>query len=211
MSRSAADLGGRRLYGIVDLGYVSPEQAEARTGQLIRGGVEIIQLRAKERQPDELLALGARLRSITAEAGVVFIVNDHVALAARLNADGVHLGQEDGPLAAAREGLDPGKLIGRSTHSLDQAMAAEQEGADYIGFGPLFATPTKPAYPPVGLGDIQRVNNAVKLPVFCIGGIKLENLPSVVAAGARRVVVVSGLLQAENPVEYARAARRLLL
>jgi thiamine-phosphate pyrophosphorylase len=101
-------------------------------------------------------------------------------------------------------------LVGKSTHSLDQALAAQREGADYIGFGPIFATPTKPDYVPIGLSDIKQVHAEVSLPIFCIGGIKIDNLEQVIAAGARRVAIVSGLLKTPNIAEYARMAKRLL-
>src|SRR6185312_6132462 len=101
-------------------------------------------------------------------------------------------------------------LIGKSTHSFEQALAAQKEKADYIGFGPLFATPTKPEYPAIGLNDIGRVHAAVHIPIFCIVGIKRDNLDSVIAAGAKRVVIVSGLLKAPDIAEYARACKKLL-
>jgi thiamine-phosphate pyrophosphorylase len=101
-------------------------------------------------------------------------------------------------------------MVGKSTHSVDQASRAFYEGADYIGFGPIFATPTKPDYPPIGLREIQKVHEAVRIPIFCIGGIKLENLEKVIEAGAQRVVIVSGLLLAEDISAYARAAAELL-
>lgn len=195
------------LYGILDLGYVSPVNAADVARQMMRGGVDILQLRAKRLAAPEILELARLLRPITAEAGVRFIVNDHPALAAAAAADGVHLGQEDGPLAAARTC----GIVGRSTHSLAQARAAHDEGADYLGFGPLFATPTKPDYAPIGLDDIARAHEeAPERPVFCIGGIKLENLPRIIEAGARRAVIVSGLLLAPDVAAYARKARALL-
>jgi thiamine-phosphate pyrophosphorylase len=138
------------------------------------------------------------------------IINDHSEIAASVRAEGVHLGQDDMSIAEARTIVGPGCAIGKSTHSLDQAIRAFYEGADYIGFGPLFATPTKPNYSPIGLTEIAKVHEAVRIPVFCIGGIKLDNLPKVIEAGARRVVIVSGLLQAEDPIGYARDARELL-
>ena len=110
----------------------------------------------------------------------------------------------------ALAGEVPPPLIGKSTHSFAQAVAAEAEGADYIGFGPLFATPTKPGRPAIGLDEIRRVHEAVRIPIFCIGGIKLENLGAVIAAGARRVVIVSGLLLARDIADYARRAKALL-
>jgi thiamine-phosphate pyrophosphorylase len=101
-------------------------------------------------------------------------------------------------------------MVGKSTHSVNQAIRAFDEGADYIGFGPIFATPTKPDYSPIGLDEIRKVHEAVRIPIFCIGGIKLENLPAVIVAGARRVVIVSGLLQAKDIASYARSAKKLL-
>jgi thiamine-phosphate pyrophosphorylase len=141
---------------------------------------------------------------------VPFIINDHPEIARSVRAEGVHLGQDDLPIAEAREIVGPDCLVGKSTHSVDQAIRAFFEGADYIGFGPIFATSTKPDYAPVGLGEIRKVHDAVRIPIFCIGGIKLENLPEVIAAGARRVVIVSGLLLANDIALYARSAKELL-
>ena len=123
--------------------------------------------------------------------------------------EGVHVGQDDDPIAVVREKAGRNVIVGKSTHTLAQAIAAQSEGADYIGFGPIFATPTKPDYKPIGLADIKRVHVDVTLPIFCIGGIKIDNLDQVIAAGARRAVIVSGLLQAEDVAEYARTAKRL--
>jgi thiamine-phosphate pyrophosphorylase len=101
-------------------------------------------------------------------------------------------------------------LVGKSTHNLDQARAAQQEGADYIGFGPIFTTPTKPSYKPIGLSDIKRVHEEVDLPIFCIGGINIDNLQKVIDAGANRVVMVSSLLKAHSIVDYARCVTDML-
>ena len=101
-------------------------------------------------------------------------------------------------------------LVGKSTHSLEQARAARAEGADYIGFGPIFATPTKPDYAPIGLSEIKNVHSDVTVPIFCIGGIKLDNLEEIIAAGAQRVAIVSGLPKASDIIEYARACKKLL-
>ena len=124
--------------------------------------------------------------------------------------EGVHVGQDDDSIEVARRKAERAVLIGKSTHSLRQAVAAQQEGADYIGFGPIFATPTKPDYPPVGLNDIRRVHAEISLPIFCIGGINIDNLQSVIDAGARRVVMVSALLKAHSIVDYARCATDML-
>ncbi len=196
-----------RLYGILDLSYVAPAEAEAAARELLLGGVQILQLRAKRHTPQDLLPLAKRLADICRESGIPFIVNDFPALARDCGADGVHIGQDDGTVAAARAVVGSGRLVGKSTHSLDQALAAAAEQPDYIGFGPLFATLTKPDYIPVGLEAIRSVQKAVALPVFCIGGIKLENLWRVLDAGARRVVVVSGILLAADRAAYCRALR----
>lgn len=141
---------------------------------------------------------------------VPFIINDHPDLVADCGADGVHVGQDDIPVAEARRIAGPNKIVGLSTHSLNQAVSAVSQAPDYIGFGPLFATATKPDYRPIGIKDISEVHRLVELPVFCIGGIKRENLPDVLAAGARRVVIVSGILQAKDPAIYTRECLALL-
>ncbi len=139
-----------------------------------------------------------------------FILNDHPELVLESEADGAHVGQDDTSVAEARKLAGEHAIIGKSTHSLAQAVAAQEERPDYIGFGPLFATPTKPDYAPIGLQDIRAVHQLVALPIFCIGGIKRENLPGVVAAGARRVVIVSGILQATDPQAYCEDCRHVL-
>ena len=207
------DISDAFLYGIVDLGYVDESQAVGMTRSLLDGGVGVLQLRAKAHQPDALLPLAILLREACDEFSIPFVVNDHVNLARDCRAHGLHLGQDDGNLLAAREVLEDGVIIGRSTHSVEQARSALEEGADYIGFGPLFPTPTKEGRPAIGLGDISEVQSTVgsKIPVFCIGGIKPVNLTEVIAAGARRCVVVSHLLQADSPKEEASLILSILI
>ena len=137
-------------------------------------------------------------------------MNDHAEIAAKVPVEGVHVGQDDDSIAIARKKAGRKLIVGKSTHSLEQAREAQREGADYIGFGPIFATPTKPDYQPIGLKDIQQAHVDVTLPIFCIGGIKIDNLKEVIAAGAPRVAIVSGLLKAPNITEYARACKKLL-
>jgi thiamine-phosphate pyrophosphorylase len=207
---TAADLSRSRLYGILDLAYVEPGNALEVAESLIEGGVDLLQLRAKDRASEEIEEFAARLHGVTQERGVPLIINDHPAIARNVGAAGVHLGQDDLSIAEAREFVGADCAVGKSTHSVDQAIRAFYEGADYIGFGPLFATPTKPDYSPIGLNDIEKVHEAVRIPIFCIGGIKLDNLPKVIEAGAHRVVIVSGLLHAKNIVAYGRSAKELL-
>ena len=177
---------------------------------MIEGGVDLIQLRGKARPVSELVALADKLHQITSESGIPLIANDHVEIAQQVPLEGVHVGQEDDSVASVREKAGRQLLVGRSTHSVAQALAAQDEGADYIGFGPIFATPTKPDYKPIGLENLSEVHAKVSVPIFCIGGIKIDNLKEVIAAGARRVAIVSGLLKAADIAQYAREAKQML-
>jgi thiamine-phosphate pyrophosphorylase len=199
-----------RLYGIIDLGYVERRDAARMMEQMIEGGVDLIQLRGKNKSIAELMELSAELHELTAKSSTPLIVNDHAEIAARVPVEGVHVGQDDDPIEVARQKAARNILIGKSTHSLEQARAAQREGADYIGFGPIFATPTKPDYAPIGLDEITRVQVEMNLPIFCIGGINIDNLQSVIDAGAKRVVMVSALLNAHSIVDYARCATDML-
>jgi thiamine-phosphate pyrophosphorylase len=206
------------LYGILDLGYTPAADLERVAEQMIEGGVDMLQLRAKDWDETAVESLCARLMPLTESAGVPLIINDYPQLVPSVGAQGTHVGQDDFDVSDARwragralAGEVPPVIIGKSTHSFDQAIAAEKEGADYIGFGPLHATPTKPGRPAIGLQDVARVHAAVSIPIFCIGGIKLENLDTIIAAGARRVVIVSGLLQAPDIAAYARRAKERLV
>lgn len=207
---TAADLSRCRLYGILDLSYVDSLEVGKVAEQLIAGGVDLLQLRAKAHPAAQIAELAADLHRIAAAREVPLIINDHPEIARLVPSEGVHVGQDDLPIAEAREIAGPNCLVGKSTHSVDQAIRAFYEGADYIGFGPIFPTPTKPDYSPVGLEEIRKVYEAVRIPIFCIGGIKLDNLPEVIEAGARRVVIVSGLLQAKDIAAYGQAAKKLL-
>jgi thiamine-phosphate pyrophosphorylase len=199
-----------RLYGIIDLGYVEPSDAGHVVEQLIEGGVDLIQLRGKERSIEDLSRIAAELHELTAKSSTPLIVNDYAQIASRVSVEGVHVGQDDDSIEVARQKAGREVLIGKSTHSLEQARAAQREGADYIGFGPIFATPTKPDCAPIGLADIRRVHAEVNPPIFCIGGINIDNLQSVLDAGAKRVVMVSALLKARRIVDYARCVTDLL-
>ncbi len=203
-------LADARLYGIVDLGYLSVDTAPVAAERLLEGGVDILQLRAKQMPKSIVAGLAEEIHGLTAPLGVPLILNDYPDLLRDVPAEGAHVGQDDLSVAQARAAAGRPVLIGKSTHSLDQARAAAEEGADYIGFGPLFATPTKPGRPAIGLQDIATAQEEVSLPIFCIGGIKNENLPEVIAAGARRVVIVSGWLQAGDIADAVRAARTTL-
>lgn len=205
--KSFADV---RLYGIVDLGYTDASRASFVAGQLVDGGAEVLQLRAKNAPVELVRDLALAIHPITSAAGVPLIINDHPALLRETPAEGTHVGQDDMSVEEAREAAGRPCIVGKSTHSPVQAASAESEGADYIGFGPIFATPTKPGRPAVGLGNIAAVYDAVTIPIFCIGGIKRDNLSEVLAAGAKRIVMVSGWLQAADITAAVREIRGIV-
>jgi thiamine-phosphate pyrophosphorylase len=199
-----------RLYGIIDLGYVERADVTRIAEQMIEGGVDLIQLRGKNESVGELMDMSGELHELTQKSSTPLIVNDHAEIAKRVAVEGVHVGQDDDSIQIARRKADREILVGKSTHSLEQARAAQREGADYIGFGPIFSTATKPDYTPIGLNEISRVYAEVNVPIFCIGGINIDNLQSVIDAGARRVVMVSALLRAHSIVDYARCVTDML-
>jgi len=199
-----------KLYGILDLGYVLPERVENMTAALCEGGVDLLQLRAKKLNVAEVEKLALRMLPITRALGVPLIINDHLQVAAALGSEGVHVGQDDEAVARARAVVGPDVFVGKSTHSLDQACAAADEQADYIGFGPLYATGTKPDYVPIGLANVAEAHRRLSLPIFCIGGVNEARLPEILAAGARRVVVVSALLLAADVRQHVRDLKALL-
>jgi thiamine-phosphate pyrophosphorylase len=172
------------------------------------GGVDVLQFRDKHTPHKELYEVATKLCEICHKYGVLFIVNDHLEVALAAGADGVHFGQDDMKTDAARVILHQNGvknfLIGRSTHSLDQATAAEREGADYIGIGPVFATPTKPGYAPVGLNLVSLVAKHVAIPQVAIGGIDANNVSLVWNAGAERVAVVRAVCGAANIAQAAK-------
>lgn len=199
------------LYGILDLGYTERGEIERVTLEMLDGGIDVIQLRAKGSSADEIRVMGEAVLPLTREAGIPFIINDHPEVAAAIGADGVHVGQDDETMEEVRAIVGQTMVVGRSTHSPEQAAGGAAEGADYIGFGPLFATPTKPDYRPIGVEDIRKVHQAhPDLPIFCIGGIKKAHIPELLEGGARRVVIVSGILQAPDISGYVREVKSLL-
>jgi thiamine-phosphate pyrophosphorylase len=203
-------LADARLYGIVDLGYLTADTAPVAAEKLLEGGVDILQLRAKGVPKSIVVGLAEEIHAMTAPLGVPLILNDYPVLLRDVPAEGAHVGQDDLSVAEARAAAGRPVVIGKSTHSLAQARAAVEEGADYIGFGPLFATPTKPGRPAIGLDHIATAHAEVSIPIFCIGGIKQENLGAVRAAGAQRIVIVSAWLKADDIASAVREARDLL-
>ena len=198
------------LYVIIDPAAACGRDLAWLTQRAIRGGADVIQLRDKAATIRKLTEQARRLREVTAAAGIPLIVNDHPDAAQAARADGVHLGQDDLPVERAREVLGPGAIIGKSTHSLAQAQAAMLEAVDYIGVGPVFATPTKPDYPQVGLQLIRQVCAEIQKPFVAIGGIDLDGLSEVLASGARSIAVVRAVCSAEDPEAAARALKAQL-
>lgn len=173
----------------------------------LEGGVDIVQLREKNATARELYELGTRIAPTVARHGALFVVNDRIDVALALNADGVHLGQGDLPLADARRIARPPFLIGVSTHTAAQARAAAQEGADFVGFGPIFGTPTKPAEPPVGPAGLAEAERSVPIPVFAIGGLTAARIEQL---GIRRAAVSSAILAVEDPLVATQQIRNAL-
>lgn len=165
----------------------------------IEGGASMIQLRDKRAGVRQLLPEAREIASLCRERGARFIVNDRLDLALAVDADGIHLGQDDLPPLHARAALGPGKILGVSTHSLEQAVRAAQEGADYLGIGPIFTTSTKgTGYEPVGCETIRQLHARIDLPLIAIGGITLDTISSVIHAGAAGVAVISAIVGDEN-------------
>lgn len=185
------------------------EETAAIVEAALAGGADVIQLRKKTMPRAEQEQLARRLRALTRAHDALLIINDHPDLAIAADADGVHLGQDDADPRAVRALAGFGdRLIGRSTHSLEQAQAAVAEGADYLGLGPVFATPTKPGRAPVGLELVRAVSAALTIPFVAIGGIDDGSVASVVAAGARAIAVVRAVYDASDPALKARRLRR---
>lgn len=163
----------------------------------LKAGIRWIQYRDKERSRLGVYRIALGLRELTRDFGACLIINDHADIAASVDAEGVHLGQQDLPVKEARKIIGHDRIIGVSTHSLSEALRAEAEGADYIGFGPVMPTGTKDAGAPKGTGMLDKIRSRVNIPVVAIGGINLENLDPVLSSGAHAVAVASGILKGD--------------
>ena len=177
---------------------------EETTAAVCEGGADMVQLREKGMSVRDLIALARHLKTVCAHYGALLIVNDRPDVALLADAHGVHIGQDDIPLSAARRIVGHAKIVGVSAHSLKQALDAQGAGADYTTCGPLWATPTKPDARPVGLGLIAQYKAMVKIPFFCIGGIAPSNVGEVLSAGAERIAAVRSIWNAANPRAAAR-------
>jgi thiamine-phosphate pyrophosphorylase len=198
-----------RLYAILDPEQIAGRDAGHVLDDLLEAGARFLQLRVKSLAASDFFELARRARAETRSYGCKLIVNDRVDIAMACNADGVHLGQDDLPLAVGRK-LVGDKIIGISTHDLDQAIEAERNGADYIGFGPMFGTSTKETgYDARGIDRLREIRARVKLPIVAIGGITENNVLQVWQAGANSAAIISDILRAEDiPAKVARILRQ---
>lgn len=196
-----------RLYVILDRQVAGDRSLPEVLAAVLRGGCRLVQLREKEWPSGRLLPLARQLAEQCRAAGAIFVVNDRVDLAVAIGADGVHLGQDDLPPALARRLMPAGMLLGLSTHSLEQARAAQAAGADYVAVGSMFPTGTKPDFQLVGPDLIRKLRPEIRVPLVGIGGITPENVVEVIRAGADGVAVISAVCAAPDP---ERATRRFL-
>lgn len=197
-----------RLYAILDASYAPPSRWPELAEKLVLGGVTFFQLRAKHLSPAEILKAARTLVPLLAERGIPLVLNDYPELVVPSGAAGCHLGQDDLGIPEARRLLGSASILGLSTHSPCQAVAGQAVGADYLGFGPLYATGTKPGVSPIGPQKISEVVGKVTLPFFCIGGLNPDRVTAIAQHGATRVCLVSHLLLAPDPTA---AAREILL
>ncbi|WP_336785287.1 thiamine phosphate synthase [Paenibacillus sp. MMO-177] len=199
-----------RLYAITGEQFHPGRDMLEVMEEAIKGGVDIIQLRDKDGSPAEVLRKAKALRELTRKYGVTFIVNDYIDIALEVDADGVHLGQNDVSLTEARQRVGD-KIIGISTHAIEEALLAEEQGADYIGVGPVFPTKTKvDVVDPVTVAYVRQVAEQVRIPFVAIGGIKLSNVDEVLAAGATRICAVSEIVGSSDVAGTCQAFLRKL-
>ena len=198
-----------RLYIILDKSLIGRKSELEVASRVIDGGATAIQLRDKFSDDQHLIRVGTKLRKITRKNKVGLIINDRIDIALAVDADGVHLGQEDLPLKFARRLIDK-RIIGISTHSLVQAKRAEKEGADYISVGPIFATSSKPELVPVGTAIISRIKKEVSLPLVAIGGIKPNNIKKVIARNTEGIAIASAVLKSKKIEDSTLKIAKLL-
>jgi thiamine-phosphate pyrophosphorylase len=192
------------LYAIIDTHFIKGRSHEEIAAQIVEGGARIIQLRDKTTSKKELLPVAQRLKSLCAKNDALFIVNDYLDIALAVDADGLHLGQDDLPIKVARRLLPIDKIVGCSVINVPQAVAAESEGADYIAVGAIYPTPSKEEIDIVGLEAVKAIKKEIGIPLVAIGGITKDTAGEVLAAGADSVAMISAILQADSPKEATR-------
>ena len=195
----------RQLLASARLYLIAATDRIAAATAALEGGVDVIQLRDKHASDADLIAAGRVLREVCDRHDALLIVNDRPDIALACGADGVHVGQDDDPLESVRALVGDDLLVGISTHTPDQIAAADASSADYLGVGPIYATPTKPQARPVGLDLVRAARERTTKPFFAIGGIDAERAAAVVKAGATRIAVVRAICDADDPAAAARS------
>ncbi len=199
------------VYVIIDRGIAGDHSILDVVRAAIRGGASVMQLRAKTATTRETVELGEALYKITSQAGVPLIINDRLDIALAVEAEGVHLGHDDMPVAIARRLIGPDRILGASPETLEEARQMERDGADYLGVGDVYGTSSKPdAGIPIGVEGLTEVVRAVSIPVVAIGGITPDNAGAVIEAGAAGVAVISAIAAAPDPEAAARRLREIV-
>lgn len=198
------------LYLVTDRKMLQERDLPQSIEQAIQGGVTLVQLREKSVSTRKFLQLAIQVKEITSQYQIPLIINDRLDIALAVDADGLHVGQDDLPMLKARELLGDGKIIGVSASTLDEALLAERQGADYLGVGAVFRTSTKTDAAEVGLAQLEVIKKSVTIPVIAIGGIDETNVNQVLATGVDGVSVVSAILATEDILAAAKQLRQLV-
>lgn len=198
------------LYLVTDRDCLGGKDFVATVEQALRGGATVVQVREKNLSTLEFFQVTSRIKSVTDKYGVPLIVNDRADIALAVDAAGLHIGQEDLPLAVARRLLGPDKIIGVSASTLEEALLAQEQGADYLGVGAVFPTNTKDDADSVSLAALKSIKEQVRIPVVAIGGINRSNVQPVMETGIAGVAVVSAVIAAQDPYEAACDMLRLI-
>ncbi len=200
-----------RLYVITDSRLLGPRSLVEAVEEAIRGGATVIQYREKNAPTRKMVEEARLLRTLCKGKGVTFIVNDRIDVALAVDADGVHVGDDDMPVWLARKILGPLKIIGASADSVEKALLYAAEGADYLGVGSIYPTSTKPdAGPPIGIEGLRRIVSVVNIPVVAIGGINADNAKEVLGAGASGIAVISAVMGAPDIFEATMRLRKIV-
>ena len=198
-----------RLYVLIS-SNIAKKSVKETARLVIDGGADAVQLREKTISDSKFISLAREVRDITTKRGSLLIINDRVHVVRKVNADGIHLGQQDMSALEARNIIGDEKIIGVSTHSITQARQAQKDGADYIAIGPIYPTSTKGHEPSVGIEIIHEISEAVSIPIIAIGAITLENLDGVLKAGASRIAVCSAIIGSKDIYSSTRQFKEKL-
>jgi len=198
-----------RLYVLIS-SNIAKKSVKETARLVIDGGADAVQLREKTISDSKFISLAREVRDITTKRGSLLIINDRVHVVRKVNADGIHLGQQDMSALEARNIIGDEKIIGVSTHSITQARQAQKDGADYIAIGPIYPTSTKGHEPSVGIEIIHEISEAVSIPIIAIGAITLENLDEVLKAGASRIAVCSAIIGSKDIYSSTRQFKEKL-